>query len=145
MATRTKLLIPVLALWALSACRTHQIKDQTPSKGTFKVTIGYPNGEGKTFDMVYYEAYHMPMVAGFLGENLKYYEIDKGLSGRTPEETVPFLAMGHFYIADLMAYHKAIAGHRDTIVNDFKNYTNIQPLIQISELLPTAAFPGKNN
>jgi uncharacterized protein (TIGR02118 family) len=100
----------------------------------FKVTILYPNGDDKTFDMDYYEKKHMPMVAGFIGKNLKFYEIDKGLSGRTPTDKVPFLAIGYFYITDVAEYNKAIAQNRDAVVSDFKNYTNIQPVVQISEI-----------
>lgn len=105
----------------------------TPESGMFKVAILYPNGEDKTFDMEYYEKKHMPMVAGFLGKNLKFYEIDKGIAGRTPNDKAPFLAIGYFYINDLAEYNKAIGQNRDTIVNDIKKYTNIQPVIQVSE------------
>jgi len=73
-------------------------------------------------------------VAGFLGKNLKYYEIDKGIAGRTPTDKVPFVAIGYFYIADVAEYNKAIVQNRDAVVNDIKNYTNIQPIIQISEI-----------
>jgi len=76
----------------------------------------------------------MPMVAGFLGKNLKFYEIDKGISGRTPADKIPFVAIGYFYISDVAEYNNAIAQHRDAIVSDIKKYTNIQPVIQISEI-----------
>lgn len=105
-----------------------------PEAAMFKVTILYPNGEDKTFDMNYYEKTHMPMVAGFLGKNLKFYEIDKGISGRTPNDKVPFVAIGYFYISDVAEYNKSIAQNREAVISDFKNYTNIQPVIQISEI-----------
>lgn len=76
----------------------------------------------------------MPMVAALLGKNLKFYEIDKGISGRTATDKVPFLAIGYFYINDLTEYNKIISQNRDAIVADFKNYTNIQPVIQISQV-----------
>ena len=100
----------------------------------FKVVILYPNGDDKTFDMDYYEKKHMPMVAGLLGTNLKFYEIDKGLSGRTPNDKVPYLAVGYFYVKDVAEYNKAIGQNRDAVISDFKNYTNIQPVIQVSEV-----------
>lgn len=125
----------MLCLIMLTSCKTNQlIHASTPGNELFKVAILYPNGEGKTFDMAYYERTHMPMVAGMLGKNLQFYEIDNGIAGRTPADTAPFLAIGYFYIKNLAAYHKAIAENREAIVNDFKNYTNIQPVIQISEL-----------
>jgi len=106
----------------------------TTETGMFKVAILYASGDDKTFNMDYYEQKHMPMVAGFLGKNLRFYEIDKGISGRTPNDKPPFMAIGYFYINDVAEYNKAIAQNRDAIVNDFKNYTNVQPLVQISEV-----------
>ncbi len=102
--------------------------------GMFKVSILYPNGDDKTFDMDYYEKKHMPMVAGFIGKNLKFYEIDKGIAGRGPNDKAPFAAIGYFYITDIAEYNKAIMQNRDAVISDFKNYTNIQPVVQISEV-----------
>jgi len=113
---------------------TNMKHSSTVETGMFKVTILYPDGEGKTFDMDYYEKKHMPMVAGFLGENLKFYEIDKGIAGRTPNDKAPYAAVGYFYITNVDEYNKAIVQNRDAVVNDFKNYTNIQPIVQISEI-----------
>ena len=120
---------------SLASCKNNQLlHSSTPGNELFKVAILYPNGEGKTFDMAYYESKHMPMVAGLLGKNLKFYEIDKGIAGRTPNDKVPYVAVGYFYVRDTAAYNKAIAQNRDAVVNDIKNYTNIQPIIQISEV-----------
>ena len=102
--------------------------------GLFKVAIMYPGGKDKTFDMDYYEKSHMPMMAGILGKNLKFYEIDKGISGRTPNDEPPFMAVGYFYCYDVTAYSQAVAKNIDTILNDIKKYTNIQPVILISEI-----------
>ena len=135
MISKNNFLSLILAFIGLISCKSSQLK-HTPSQetGMFKVEILYPNGEDKTFDMDYYEKKHMPMVAGFLGNNLKFYEINKGIAGRTPTDKVPFVAIGYFYIDDVAAYNKAIAQNRDAIISDFKNYTNIQPVVQISEI-----------
>ena len=135
MTNKIKFFSLILAFTGLISCKTSQLKNACiPETGMFKVAILYPNGEGKTFDRDYYEKKHMPMVAGFLGKNLKFYEIDKGLSGRTPEDKVPFLAIGYFYVQNIAEYSKAIVQNRDAVVSDFKNYTNIQPVVQISEI-----------
>jgi uncharacterized protein (TIGR02118 family) len=135
MTTIIKFFPLIFAFIGLVSCKTSQQKNSAmPETGMFKVTILYPNGEDKTFDMDYYEKKHMPMVAGFLGKNLKFYEIDKGISGRTPNDKVPFVAIGYFFIKDVAEYNKAIGQNRDAVINDFKNYTNIQPVIQISEI-----------
>jgi uncharacterized protein (TIGR02118 family) len=135
MITKINLLTVVFAFIGLISCKTSQLEHSpTLKNGMFKVAILYPNGEDKTFDMDYYEKKHMPMIAGFLGKNLKFYEIDKGIAGRTPNDKVPFLAIGYFYISDVAEYNKAIAQNRDAVISDFKNYTNIQPVVQVSEI-----------
>ncbi|NCD68823.1 EthD family reductase [Mucilaginibacter agri] len=132
---KLKFFLLLTAFTGLLSCKTNQlIHASTPGNEMFKVTILYPNGDGKTFDMDYYQQKHMPMVAGFLGKNLKFYEIDKGISGRTPTNKVPYLAVGYFYVKDVAEYNKAVGQHRDAIIGDFKNYTNIQPIIQVSEV-----------
>ena len=104
-------------------------------KGMVKVTILYPNDEGKTFDMDYYSNKHMPMVASLLGDSLKLLEIDKGISGRTPDEPIPYLAIGYLYFDQLSAYQNSFGPNAEKIVGDIPNYTNIQPVVQISEVL----------
>jgi len=135
MTTKIALFLLILTVGGLSGCKTTRVQLLSAAEpGMFKVVILYPGGEGKTFDMSYYEQKHMPMVAGMLGENLRFYEIDKGISGRTTADKTPFLAIGYFYVASIDEYNKAVATNRDAIVSDFKNYTNTQPVIQIAEI-----------
>ena len=132
---KIKFVLLFIAFTGLLSCKTSQlIHSSTPGNELFKVAILYPNEEGKTFDMAYYESKHMPMLAGFLGKNLQFYEIDKGISGRTANDKVPYLVVGYFYVKDIAEYNKAIGQNREAVVNDLKNYTNIQPIIQISEV-----------
>ena len=104
-------------------------------KGMIKVTILYPNGDGKTFDMDYYSKKHMPMVADVLGDSLKLLAIDKGIGGRTPDEPVPYLAIGYLYFDTLSAYHNSFGPNAEKIVSDIPNYTNIEPVVLISEVI----------
>lgn len=104
-------------------------------KGLIKVSILYPFAEGKTFDMGYYETKHMPMVAGYLGSNLVRYTIEKGLSSGIPNTPLPFMAIGTFYIKSLADYQTAITPNRDAIRADITNYTNISPIIFVSEVV----------
>lgn len=144
MPTIFKSLLLLLAIAGLASCKSSAPKNAfTQEAGLFKVAILYPGGEGKFFDMAYYEKTHMPLVAAYLGKNLKYYEIDRGVSGRSPEEQAPYVAVGYFYVYDLGAYHQAIAQNREPIVGDIKNYTNILPTVQISEIKKLAYYPGK--
>lgn len=104
-------------------------------KGLIKISIMYPYAEGKTFNMEYYETRHMPMVAGFLGSNLVKYTIEKGLSSGIPNQPLPFMAIGTFYVKSLSEYQAAVAPNRDAIRADFVNYTNVVPVILVSEVV----------
>ena len=120
---------------SLMSCKTSKTTmSAIPKPGMFKVAILYPNGDDKNFDMDYYEKNHMPMMAGLLGKNLNFYEIDKGIAGRTPSDKVPFVAIGYFYINDVAEYNKVIGQNINAIRKDIEKYTNIQPTIQISEI-----------
>lgn len=100
-----------------------------------KVTILYPNAEGNTFDMAYYTQHHMPMLARLYGDALQQYEIDRGLAGRQSDDPIPFLAIGYLYFEDLETYQTAFQPHAAQIRGDIPNYTNSQPIIQISEVI----------
>ncbi len=104
-------------------------------KGLIKVTIMYPFAEGKTFNMEYYETKHMPMVAKFLGSNLVKYTIEKGLASGIPNQPLPYMAIGTFYVKSLEEYQAAIGPNRDAIRADFANYTNTAPVILVSEVV----------
>ena len=104
-------------------------------KGMIKVTILYPNGDGKKFDMDYYSNKHMPMIASLLGDSLKLFAIDKGIAGRTPADPIPYLAIGYLYFDNLSAYQNSFRPNAEKIRNDVVNYTNIQPVVQVSEVL----------
>jgi uncharacterized protein (TIGR02118 family) len=137
-------LLQVVVLMSFLSCKTTKPNQRSvQTVGLFKVTILYPSGDDKTFDIDYYEKKHMPMVAGFIGSNLKFYEIDKGIAGRTPADKIPYLAVGYFYIIDVAAYNKAIMQNRESILGDFKNYTNIQPIILISEIKQVQHYSTK--
>lgn len=127
------LLILLLSLVCLTACQPGTATAVKP--GMIKVTILYPNGEGNTFDMDYYANKHMPMLADLLGDAMKFYSIDKGVAGRLPEDSAPYLAIGYLYFDELSAYRDAFGPHAETIVGDIPNYTNTQPVLQISEVL----------
>ncbi|MEO7215142.1 EthD family reductase [Mucilaginibacter sp.] len=104
-------------------------------KGLIKVSVLYPFAEGKTFNMEYYETKHMPMVAGFLGSNLVKYTIEKGLASGVPNQPLPYMAIGIFYIKSLAEYQAAIAPNIAAIRADFANYTNVAPVILVSEVV----------
>lgn len=104
-------------------------------KGLVKISVMYPFAEGKTFNMEYYETKHMPMVAGYLGSNLVKYTIEKGLSSGIPNQPLPYAAIGTFYVKSLSEYQAAIAPNIGAIRADFANYTDVTPIILVSEVV----------
>lgn len=136
---KTKIVVILGIIGLLTSCQ--QTRSTTSAdapqikKGMIKVTILYPNGDGSVFDMDYYSNKHMPMIASLLGDSLKLFEIDKGLAGRTPDEPVPFLAIGYLYFDKLSAFQNSFGPNAEKIRGDVPNYTNIQPIVQISEVL----------
>ena len=104
-------------------------------KGLIKIAVMYPFAEGKTFNMEYYEKKHMPMVAGYLGANLVKYTIEKGIASGIPTQPLPYLAIGTFYVKSLADYQAAIGPNREAIRADFANYTNVLPVILVSEVV----------
>lgn len=85
--------------------------------------------------MEYYETKHMPMVAGYLDSNLVKYTIEKGLASGIPNTPLPFIAIGSFYVKNLSEYQASIGPNIDTIRSDFSNYTDIRPIILVSEVV----------
>lgn len=104
-------------------------------KGMIKVSILYPNGDGKTFDMDYYCNKHVPMVAGLLGDSVKGATVEKGLGGAAPDSPAPYTAMGNLYFDTVQSFENSFKSNAETIMADIPNYTNIEPVIQISEVL----------
>ena len=115
--------------------KTKKNNSAVVEKGLIKVSVMYPFAEGKTFNMEYYETKHMPMVAGLLGSNLVKYTIEKGVASGIPNQPLPYMAIGIFYIKSLSDYQAAITPNRDAIRADFPNYTNAVPVILVSEVV----------
>ncbi|HLO43329.1 MAG TPA: EthD family reductase [Leadbetterella sp.] len=134
---KLKLIAFFLLLTSFSSAFCQDKPSDTPvtEKGLIKVSVMYPYTEGKTFNMAYYETKHMPMVAGYLGSNLVKYTIEKGLSNGIPNQALPYMAIGTFYIKNISDYQAAIGPHRDAIRADFANYTNVAPVILVSEVV----------
>ena len=62
-----------------------------------KVSVFYPAGENKKFDMDYYCKSHMPMVQQKLGAACKSMAVEQGLGGGAPGAPATYAAMGHLY------------------------------------------------
>lgn len=92
-----------------------------------RLSVYYPKTEGSTFDHDYYRDKHVPLALKTWG--LAHAEIDKGLDG-------PYVAGVHFKFEsqDAVAAAMGSPGTGDVLA-DVANYTNIQPVIQTSEIV----------
>jgi uncharacterized protein (TIGR02118 family) len=99
-----------------------------------KVSVFYPAGENKKFDMEYYCKRHMPLVQQKVGAACKSMAVEQGLAGGAPGAPPTYAAMGHLYFESLAAFEAAFLPHAQELLADVPNYTNIQPVIQISEV-----------
>jgi uncharacterized protein (TIGR02118 family) len=98
------------------------------------VSVLYPNSDGSQFDMDYYCNRHIPMVREKLGAACKGVAVDQGLGGPEPGSPPSFVAMCHLRFETLEAFQVAFGPHAEAFMGDVPNYTNIQPIVQISSV-----------
>ncbi len=99
-----------------------------------KVSVMYANEDGKKFDMDYYCNSHMPMVQGKMGDACLQVAVEEGLGGGAPGAPAAYAAMGHLYFESVESFQAAFGPHAEAIMADIPNYTDIQPIIQISDV-----------
>ena len=102
-----------------------------------KISILYPNQEGSRFDTHYYIETHMPLSIGLLSSHpgFKGVSVERGLSGADPGSVATYIAMCHFLFDSIESFMAAFAPHAKQLQGDMPNYTDIHPVIQVSEVL----------
>ena len=100
-----------------------------------KVSVMYPGSPGARFDHAYYRDKHMPLVKARLGDALKFYTVDKGLAGGAPGSPPTYAAAGHLHFDSVESFQGAFGPHTAEIMGDIPNYTDIKPIMEISEVV----------
>jgi uncharacterized protein (TIGR02118 family) len=100
-----------------------------------KVSVMFPSGEGRSFDMDYYVRVYMPLAQRVFGDALKRFEVEKGLSGPFPGSEPPYLAIGHLHFESVEAFMPIMMANASRLMEDIPNFTNASPTIQISEVI----------
>jgi uncharacterized protein (TIGR02118 family) len=100
-----------------------------------KVSVMYPNTPGARFDHDYYRDKHMPLVKARMGDSCQYYTVDMGLAGGTPDAPPVYVAMCHLFCDSVEAFQRGFGPHAKEIMADIPRYTDLQPVIQISEVV----------
>ena len=99
-----------------------------------KVSIFYPSKPGTYFDVDYYLNTHMPLAIGLLGSAVKAVSVEIGVLGGTPNQMPPFTAICNFTCETAEAFTDAFLPNADVLQSDIPKYTNIAPVIQVSEI-----------
>ena len=100
-----------------------------------KVSVMYPNTPGARFNHEYYRDTHMPLVKSRMAANCKYYTVDKGLAGGTPGAPATYVGMCHIYCDSVESFQGGFGPHVKEILGDIPNYTDLAPVVQISEVV----------
>jgi uncharacterized protein (TIGR02118 family) len=102
-----------------------------------KVSILYPNNKGARFDMRYYLDTHMPLSIELLSAHsgFKGVSVEHGLGGAVPGTDAAYVAMCHFLFDSVESFMAAFTPHAAVLQGDMPNYTDIEPVIQVNEVL----------
>jgi uncharacterized protein (TIGR02118 family) len=74
------------------------------------------------------------MVTRFLGPNTVRAEIRKGVA--SPDgSAASFVCLGSIWIKSIEEFQATLAQHGKEIMGDIPNYTNIQPILQLDEVV----------
>jgi len=93
-------------------------------------TVLYANKEGGRFDFDYYMGHHIPMVRRLLGCDI---EVRRGLP--SPTGTAEHVCLATIWFESLEEFQSMFDQHGQQILADVPNYTNIQPTLELQEVL----------
>jgi uncharacterized protein (TIGR02118 family) len=97
-----------------------------------KVGVFYPLT--KNFDWDYYLTRHTPLVELRLKPALKKVEIEQGIAGGGPGAPATYTTICQLHFDSVEAFQAAFAPHANEIMSDIANYTDVQPIVQISNV-----------
>jgi uncharacterized protein (TIGR02118 family) len=100
-----------------------------------KVSVLYPNQPGAKFDLDYYTRKHVPLVLDRCGNDVKPGGIDRALPGGAFGLDAPYCVTGHLIFESREAMDRSLGTHMPEFLADIPNFTNIQPVVQISEVV----------
>ena len=99
-----------------------------------RLTILYPNTEGATFDLDYYLNTHVPLSKKLQGDAIKSFTADYGIGTGIPDQKPPYLLIANLVYESMDAFIEAFMPHMEVLQGDIPKYTNVEPVIQFSEI-----------
>lgn len=98
------------------------------------VNVLWRHTDGARFDQDYYAHQHVALLHELLGETLQGVDVDRGIGGMGPGTPPEFVAITRLHFASVEAFQAAFGEHGGRIRGDEVNFTDIEPLVQISEV-----------
>ena len=100
-----------------------------------RLTVLYPAKDGEAFNYDYYfNNHHKLIVSRLKPEGLVSCELDKGLSDPVGDKA-PYVAIAHLNFSTLDQLQKGLAKHGAELMSDIPNYTKIEPVMQVNEVM----------
>jgi uncharacterized protein (TIGR02118 family) len=102
-----------------------------------KISILYPNQTGVRFDFAYYTEVHMPRSIQLLRAHSGFrgVSVERGVGGGAPGSPPAYIALCHFQFTSAEAFLEAFMPHAAELQGDIPNYTSVEPIIQVNEVL----------
>ncbi|CAL65796.1 EthD family reductase [Christiangramia forsetii] len=100
-----------------------------------KLTVMYPNSADLKFDKEYYINHHGQLLKDLLGEAIISSDVNMGVAGGNPDEPAPYFVITNLVFKSMESFQQSFGEHRQKILEDLPNFTNVKPEVQISEVV----------
>ena len=97
-------------------------------------TAMYPNTEGSNFDIDYYMNKHIPLVQKLWGNKLLKTQVVSDLPNPLTGDAPTYRVIAHLEVTNKTDLISLIEAHGKELGEDFPNYSDIKPVIQVSEI-----------
>jgi uncharacterized protein (TIGR02118 family) len=98
------------------------------------LTILYNAGPDVTFNFDYYRDNHLTMIMKLFGNSIKRFELRKPVAQPEGAPPAAFVAAVNIWVNDNAAFDAGNAQHGQTMVDDIKNFTSTNAVIQNDEV-----------
>jgi len=97
-----------------------------------KLTVMYPDAEDAYFDMDYYINKHIAMVQEKCAPAVRSCTVEQGVGG---PDGVCYRVIAGITVDSMEDFEKYVAPNDPEFAADVPNFTNIRPVIQVSEVV----------
>lgn len=100
------------------------------------LTVLYPKTTDSRFDLDYYLHTHTPFVRDRLTPyGLTGIDLETGLAGAVPDALPTYALIGRLNFNTIDELQTALATHGPELIADIAHFTDVQPVMQISQIL----------